>query len=103
IHDPIRAREETKGGRKAKYEAYKKAFRKLQDEYYYSVASKYGFLRDGAKKQRLTRSEYMKRKESAKRLSIVHQDLSNKFEQHKKQKSHITLEITNIERERNSL
>ncbi|MCX8773448.1 plasmid recombination protein [Vibrio parahaemolyticus] len=103
IHEPIRAREETSGGRKAKYEAYKKAFRELQDEYYYSVASKYGFLRDGARKQRLTRSEYMKRKESAKKLSVVHQDLSDKFEQHKKQKNHITLEKSNIEKERDSL
>ncbi|EGR4315953.1 hypothetical protein DDM85_05085 [Vibrio cholerae] len=103
IHEPIRAREETTGGRKAKYEAYKKAFRELQDEYYYSVASKYGFLRDGARKQRLTRSEYMKRKESAKKLSVVHQDLSDKFEQHKKQKNHITLEKSNMEKERDSL
>lgn len=103
IHEPIRAREETTGGRKAKYEAYKKAFRELQDEYYYSVACKYGFLRDGARKQRLTRSEYMKRKESAKKLSVVHQDLSDKFEQHKKQKNHITLEKSNIEKERDSL
>ncbi|HCG7957798.1 TPA: plasmid recombination protein [Vibrio parahaemolyticus] len=103
IHEPIRAREETTGGRKAKYEAYKKAFRELQDEYYYSVASKYGFLRDGARKQRLTRSEYMKRKESAKRLSVVHQDLSDKFEQYKKQKNHIILEKSNITKERDSL
>ncbi|HDY7978632.1 TPA: plasmid recombination protein [Vibrio vulnificus] len=103
IHEPIRAREETSGGRKAKYEAYKKAFRGLQDEYYYSVASKYGFLRDGARKQRLTRSEYMKRKESAKKLSIVHQDLSDKFEQHKKQKNHIILEKSIIEKEKDSL
>ncbi|ODP98402.1 hypothetical protein BGL48_12575 [Salinivibrio sp. SS3] len=102
IHEPIRAREETSGGRKAKYEAYKKAFRELQDEYYYSVASKYGFLRDGARKQRLTRSEYMKRKESAKKLFVVHQDLSDKFEQHKKQKNHIMLEKSNIEKERDS-
>ncbi|ELV8692618.1 plasmid recombination protein [Vibrio vulnificus] len=103
IHEPIRAREETKGGRKAKYEAYKKAFRELQDEYYYSVASKYGFLRDGAGKQRLTRFEYMKRKESAKKLSVVHQDLSDKFEQQKKQKTQIKLEKSNIKEERNSL
>ncbi|MCG9620831.1 plasmid recombination protein [Vibrio diabolicus] len=103
IHEPIKAREETKGGRKAKYEAYKQAFRELQDEYYYSIASKYGFLRDGARKQRLTRSEYMKRKESAKKLSIVHQDLSVKFEVHKKQKNQIDLEKSNIKSERDSL
>lgn len=103
IHEPIRAREETQGGRKQKYEAYKQAFRKLQDEYYYSVASKYGFLRDGAKMQRLTRSEYIKKKLSAKKLAIFHKDLLVKFESHQNQKKQLYLERCNISKERESL
>ncbi|KLI85846.1 hypothetical protein AAY62_07130 [Vibrio parahaemolyticus] len=71
IHDPIKEREDTKGGRKVKFDAYKKSFRKLQDEYYESVASKFGFLRDGARRNRLTRSEYIRRKEYSETLKII--------------------------------
>ncbi len=96
IHEPIRAREETAGGRKLKYEAYKSAFRKLQDEYYYGVASKFGFLRDGARKLRLTRSEYIKRKESAKKFSIINNDLVYKIKQLDDKNGNLELELENI-------
>ncbi|UYV25852.1 plasmid recombination protein [Vibrio parahaemolyticus] len=72
IHDPIKERENTKGGRKVKFDAYKRSFRKLQDEYYESVASKFGFLRDGARRNRLTRSEYIRRKEYSEALKNIY-------------------------------
>ncbi|HCH3681728.1 TPA: plasmid recombination protein [Vibrio parahaemolyticus] len=96
IHEPIRAREEAVGGRKVKYEAYKSAFRKLQDEYYYKVASKFGFLRDGAKQQRLTRNQYIRRKVAAKNLSNFHHDLLNKFQECLNEKNNIKLGLDDL-------
>ncbi|MFA0171090.1 plasmid recombination protein [Vibrio splendidus] len=65
VHDPIKRRDTTKGGRKAKFNAYKEACRKLQDEYYNAVSVRFGLLRIGPKKKRLSRSEYMAAKNEA--------------------------------------
>lgn len=65
LHEPIRARQDTEGGRKAKSVAYKDAYRALQDEYHTEVSSNFGMLRLGAHKQRLTRSEYNAQKAAA--------------------------------------
>lgn len=69
IHEPIRARQDTEGGRKAKSIAYKEAYRALQDEYHNEVSSNFGMLRLGAHKQRLTRAEYNAQKAAAKSLA----------------------------------
>ncbi|PTP82937.1 plasmid recombination protein [Vibrio splendidus] len=65
VHDPIKKRDTTKGGRKAKFNAYKEACRKLQDEYYNAVSVRFGLLRIGPKKKRLSRCEYMAAKNEA--------------------------------------
>ncbi|ELK8510149.1 plasmid recombination protein [Vibrio vulnificus] len=72
IHEPIRAREETLGGRKAKFDAYKHAFRQLQDDYYSKVASKHGFTRDGANRTRMSRRDYIIKKKIALQISASH-------------------------------
>ncbi|EKA5638373.1 plasmid recombination protein [Vibrio navarrensis] len=69
LHEPIRARQDTEGGRKVKSDAYKSAYRDLQDEYHAEVSSNFGMLRLGAKKQRLTRAEYNAQKKAAAVLS----------------------------------
>ncbi|MBW3697969.1 hypothetical protein EK599_19995 [Vibrio sp. T187] len=79
VHEPFLARQTTSGGKKAKFDAYKKAYRKLQDEYHKEVSEKFGLLRLGAKRQRLTRSEYNARKAEATRV----RDSLNDFEQQK--------------------
>ncbi|MFH4860900.1 plasmid recombination protein [Vibrio diabolicus] len=66
IHAPLAARQDTQGGRKAKADAYKKAYRQIQDDYHNEVSSSFGMLRLGAHKQRLTRAEYNTRKHQAK-------------------------------------
>ncbi|TOL61131.1 hypothetical protein CGH94_25565, partial [Vibrio parahaemolyticus] len=64
IHKPIYARE-SKKGRKAKYDAYKQACRLEQDEYYDAVSVKYGLLRIGPGRQRLSRAAYKAAKHNA--------------------------------------
>jgi hypothetical protein len=76
--EPVFARQTTKGGRKAKYDAYKKAARSLQDEYYQAVSIKFGMLRTGAGRQRLTRSEHNARKAQAKEIAVAHEELKAK-------------------------
>lgn len=68
LHEPLLARQTTEGGKKAKFDAYKNAYRKLQDEYHREVSEKFGLLRLGAKRQRLTRAEYNARKAEASRI-----------------------------------
>ncbi|MEZ8318137.1 plasmid recombination protein [Vibrio splendidus] len=68
LHEPLLARQTTEGGKRAKFDAYKNAYRKLQDEYHREVSEKFGLLRLGAKRQRLTRAEYNARKAEASRI-----------------------------------
>lgn len=68
IHKPINAREGEKG-RKAKYEAYRAACRVEQDEYYNAVSVKYGLLRVGPGRQRLSRAAYKAARHSAMMLA----------------------------------
>lgn len=78
--EPIYARQTTQGGRKAKFDAYKKAARSLQDEYYQEVSIKFGMLRIGSGRQRLTRSEHNARKAQAKEIALAHEALKAKAE-----------------------
>ncbi|EIV1736985.1 hypothetical protein L7E62_003554 [Vibrio parahaemolyticus] len=75
IHEPVKMRETTKGGRKKKYAAYKKAFIALQDEYFNEVAIHFGLLRTGPRRKRLTRKEYMTAKHEAKLVAnAIHEN-----------------------------
>ncbi|MEZ9717361.1 plasmid recombination protein [Vibrio cyclitrophicus] len=62
ICEPIRVREAIKGRGKGKGKkkvlAYKAACRDLQDEYWKEVSCKFGLLRIGAGRKRLTQAEY---------------------------------------------
>ncbi|MCC4787700.1 plasmid recombination protein [Vibrio splendidus] len=62
ICEPIRVREAIKGKGKGKGKekalAYKSACRDLQDEYWKEVSCKFGLLRVGAGKKRLTQAQY---------------------------------------------
>ncbi|MDG2652032.1 hypothetical protein P7M03_16675 [Vibrio parahaemolyticus] len=78
IHEPIRARETTKGGRKQKYAAYKEAFRELQDEYFNEVAIHFGLLRTGPRRKRLTRKEYLTAMHEAKLIASAIHDNNQK-------------------------
>ncbi len=106
IHAPLKARQDTLGGRKLKADAYKKAYREIQDDYHIQVASHFGMLRLGANKQRLTRAEYNARKQHAKSESEVIQkikngkiELSNKINKVKKEEDAIRSKILKIKEE----
>ncbi|NAZ92251.1 plasmid recombination protein [Vibrio toranzoniae] len=97
LHEPIRARQDTDGGRKAKSIAYKEAYRALQDEYHCAVSSNFGMLRLGAHKQRLTRAEYNAQKaaaktiaDSKKRVIAIANDVAVKQENLKQKETEIT-------------
>ncbi|EIA1304982.1 plasmid recombination protein [Vibrio vulnificus] len=76
--EPVFARQTTSGGRKARYDAYKNAARSLQDEYYQAVSIRFGMLRTGAGRQRLTRSEHNARKAQAKEIAFAYEELKVK-------------------------
>ncbi|MGR3086556.1 plasmid recombination protein [Vibrio vulnificus] len=76
--EPTFARQTTTGGRKAKFDAYKKAARSLQDEYYQAVSIRFGMLRTGAGRQRLTRAEHNARKAQAKEIALAYDELKAK-------------------------
>ncbi|EPF9726322.1 plasmid recombination protein [Vibrio fluvialis] len=70
IHDGIRARESvSKLGAKAKVRAYSEAMRSFQDEYYAKVGIPCGLTREGPKRRRLTRKEWMHEQKTAERLA----------------------------------
>ncbi|WP_274023220.1 plasmid recombination protein [Vibrio parahaemolyticus] len=70
IHDGIRARESISNlGAKAKVRAYKEAMRALQDEYYEHVGISCGLTREGPKRRRLSREEWIIEQKSAERLA----------------------------------
>lgn len=110
IHPPIAARENTIGGRKEKYLAYKNAFREMQDEYYSKISCKYGFTRDGAKATRLTRTEYVRKKNIAEKQALVLEKIQSevkRIEQERelilKEKSSIDTKINNLKKEEERL
>ncbi|MEZ8058149.1 plasmid recombination protein [Vibrio splendidus] len=70
IHDGIRARESAaKLGAKAKVRAYTEAMRTLQDEYYENVGKPSGLTREGPKRRRLSRKEWVHEQKTAERLA----------------------------------
>ncbi|WP_061032652.1 plasmid recombination protein [Vibrio splendidus] len=70
IHDGIRARESvSKLGAKAKMRAYTDAMRSLQDEYYQHVGIPCGLTREGPKRRRLSRKEWVHEQRVAERLA----------------------------------
>ncbi|HHC7275305.1 TPA: plasmid recombination protein [Vibrio campbellii] len=86
IHDGIRARDQCSGGRKKKENAYKKAMRAFQDEYYSSVSAALGMLRIGPKLQRLSRKEWKAQKAQA---SILSESLRSARELQKKARENL--------------
>ncbi len=70
IHEGVKARNNIKSGSaKEKMRAYKAAMRDFQTEYYEHVSIKIGLTRDGPKRRRLSRKEWMIEKDAAKRLA----------------------------------
>lgn len=70
IHDGIRARGSvSKLGAKAKVRAYSEAMRSFQDEYYEKVGIPCGLTREGPKRRRLTRKEWVHEQKTAERLA----------------------------------
>lgn len=64
---------------------YKQAMKKFQDEYYSKVGIKLGLTRDGPRRQRLTRSETVARKEEANRMAdAIIQAKTEAYEEGKK-------------------
>ena len=80
IHAPIFARQNAEGGRKNKYDAYKKSYRELQDEYYKDISSNYGLSRLGPRRQRLSRSEYQAQKAQMFAIKDKYNDLRKREE-----------------------
>lgn len=70
VHPGILARD-TVGGKQAKEKmrSYKQAMRDLQDSHYEQVGKPCGLAREGAKKRRLTRSEWKVEQATAERLA----------------------------------
>ncbi|EKO3906958.1 hypothetical protein GWZ48_004459, partial [Vibrio fluvialis] len=70
VHEGVKARNNIKSGSaKEKMRAYKAAMRDFQTEYYESVSVECGLTRDGPKRRRLSRKQWMIEKDAAKRLS----------------------------------
>lgn len=70
IHDGILARESASQlGAKAKMRAYTEAMRAFQDEYHDKVGAPCGLTREGPKRRRLTRKEWVHEQKSAERLA----------------------------------
>lgn len=97
IHPAIEARENTIGGRKEKYHAYKKAFREIQDEYYSEISCKYGFTRDGAKATRLTRTEYVRKKNIAEKQALVLEKIQIEVKKIEQERKYLLKEKNNID------
>ncbi|WCE30063.1 plasmid recombination protein [Vibrio sp. SCSIO 43137] len=71
IHSGIKARNECKDqSYSKKANAYKKAMRQFQDDFYTQVGSKIGMTRLGPKIQRLTRKEWKAQQAQAEALSV---------------------------------
>lgn len=76
IHPGRRAAEQVAGGKgKDQKKAYKQAMAELQRDYYERVGIKFGLLRVGPRRQRLTRLELIERKRQAEELARGYRDL----------------------------
>ncbi|CAK3982336.1 Plasmid recombination enzyme [Vibrio crassostreae] len=95
IHKPINAREREKG-RKAKYDAYKQACRLEQDEYYNAVSIKYGLLRIGPGRQRLSRAAYKAAKHNAMMLA-------KSIKQNEQKSNELTRKLQGVELKKDKL
>ncbi|EGQ8080088.1 hypothetical protein G5G45_004554, partial [Vibrio vulnificus] len=95
IHKPINAREREKG-RKAKYDAYKQACRLEQDEYYNAVSIKYGLLRIGPGRQRLSRGAYKAAKHNAMMLA-------KSIKQNEQKSNELTRKLQGVELKKDKL
>lgn len=73
IHPGIKAQRAVNGGRKKKITAYSEAMRGFQDDYYNDVASRIGLTRDGPRRRRLTRKEWILEKNNAVRSAKIEQ------------------------------
>lgn len=77
IHPGIKAqRNVTENSRKKKITAYSEAMRAFQDDYYNLVGQKAGLCRDGPKRRRLTRKEWILEKNNAIRTAAIEQKAS---------------------------
>lgn len=80
IHQGIKARNSVrKGSAKEKMRAYQAAMRDFQSEYYDQVGKLCGLTRDGPKRRRLTRKEWVNEKKAAKRLASANQRIESAF------------------------
>jgi len=95
IHEPIRRRDEQKGS-KAKVVAFSEAAREMQDDYFNQVSVKFGLLRTGPKRKRLTRKEYV----TAKREALL---LAQSIRKNENQKISLTIQAKKIEAKQSKL
>lgn len=114
IHDGKKAAMDVRSLNKTKGEqntAYIKAMRKYQEDFFLNVASKYGLTKDGPKRKRLSREDYLKQKEEIGLLNRLRKKAENELnelkektkEEIKKIKSESEKEILDLKRNARAL
>lgn len=106
IHPGLRAQKDSTGGRKEKVTAYSNAMRNFQDEYYSQVGRPLGLTRDGPRRRRLTRKEWILEKQTAVRAANLEQRISKlkaAYEQIKNLRSDLLHRFSQLQKQERKL
>ena len=80
LHEGEKARNDLRAMKQstgAQNKAYKEAMKKLQSSFHAAVAKPYGLAKDGPKRRRLSRSEYLAERDASNLIAAAHLDSSN--------------------------